>query len=107
MNQMKQVFQTCDILMLPSGNPAPKLEDEIVNSDAPRDPPLPSRPDTYNLANITGLPAIVLPCGFTGGPPTLPMGIQFYAKPFDEARLLCLSYAYESTTGWYKRKPPI
>jgi aspartyl-tRNA(Asn)/glutamyl-tRNA(Gln) amidotransferase subunit A len=107
MEEMLRVFGTCDILMLPSGNAAPKLEEEVVGTDAPRHPPLPPRPDTYNLANMTGIPAIVLPCGFTSGPPTLPLGIQFCARPFDEATLFQIGHAYQSATDWHERRAPL
>jgi len=107
MEEMRRVFQTCDVLMLPAGNAAPKLDAEIADSDAPSDPPLPPRPDSYNIANVTGIPAIVLPCGFTAGPPSLPLGIQFCARPFDEATLFRISHAYQSATDWHKRRPPL
>jgi len=107
MEEMRRVFATCDVLMLPAGNAAPKLDAEIVGSDAPTDPPLPPRPDSYNIANVTGIPAIVLPCGFTAGPPSLPLGIQFCAKPFDEATLFRIGHAYQSATDWHKRRPPL
>jgi aspartyl-tRNA(Asn)/glutamyl-tRNA(Gln) amidotransferase subunit A len=106
MEEMQRVFQNCDVLMLPAGNAAPKLEEEIAGTDAPRDPPPAPRPDTFNLANVTGIPAIVLPCGFTTGPPALPLGIQFCAKPFDEAVLFRIGHAYQSATDWHKRRPP-
>jgi aspartyl-tRNA(Asn)/glutamyl-tRNA(Gln) amidotransferase subunit A len=107
MEEMRRVFQTCDVLMLPAGNAAPKLDAEIAVTDAPADPPLPPRPDSFNIANVTGIPAIVLPCGFTAGPPSLPLGIQFCAKPFDEATLFRLGHAYQSATDWHKRRPPL
>ena len=107
MEEMRRVFQTCDVLMLPAGNAAPKLDAEIVGTDVPPDPPLPPRPDSYNIANVTGIPAIVLPCGFTAGPPSLPLGIQFCAKPFDEATLFRIGHAYQAATDWHKRRPPL
>jgi len=107
MEEMLRVFQTCEVLMLPAGNAAPKLDAEIVGSDAPGNPPLPPRPDSFNIANVTGIPAIVLPCGFTAGPPSLPLGIQFCAKPFDEATLLRIGHAYQSATDWHQRTPPL
>ena len=107
MEEMRRVFKTCDILMLPAGNAAPKLEEEIAGTDAPPDPPLPPRPDSYNIANVTGIPAIVLPCGFTTGPPALPLGIQFCARPFDEAMLFRIGHAYQTATDWHLRKPPL
>jgi aspartyl-tRNA(Asn)/glutamyl-tRNA(Gln) amidotransferase subunit A len=105
MEEMRQVFQTCDVLMLPAGNAAPKLDDEIMRTDAPSDRPLPGRPDSYNLANVTGIPAIVLPCGFTSGPPLLPLGMQFCSRPFDEAKLFRIGHAYQSATDWHQRRP--
>jgi aspartyl-tRNA(Asn)/glutamyl-tRNA(Gln) amidotransferase subunit A len=106
MEEMQRIFETCDVMMLPAGNAAPKLEGEIVDTDAPSDPPLPARPDTFNIANVTGIPAMVLPCGFTAGPPSLPLGIQFCAKPFDEATLFRLGHAYQLATDWHQRVAP-
>jgi aspartyl-tRNA(Asn)/glutamyl-tRNA(Gln) amidotransferase subunit A len=103
--EVRQMFRNCDVLMLPAGNAAPRLEEEIVDTDAPRDPPLAPRPDVYNLANVTGIPAIVIPCGFTAWPPALPIGIQFCARPFQEATLLTLAHAYQSVTDWHTRAP--
>jgi len=103
--EMKRVFETCDVLMLPAGNAAPRLEAEITGTDVPSEPPPPPRPDSYNLANVTGIPSIVLPCGFTAGPPVLPLGIQFCAKPFDEPTLFRISHAYQSATNWHQRHP--
>src|SRR5436309_11625965 len=53
MEEMRRVFQTCDVFMLPAGNAAPRLDAEIVGTDAPTDPPLPPRPDIFNIANMT------------------------------------------------------
>lgn len=103
--EVHRVFDTCDILMLPAGNPAPRLDQEIVNTDVPPNPPPPGRPDVFNLANMVGIPAIVLPCGFTAGPPVLPIGIQFCARSFDEATLFRLAHAYQSATDWHQRHP--
>lgn len=107
MEEMRRVFETCDVIALPSGNPPPRLEDEGVDTDAPPPRPRERRPDTYNLTNMTGIPAIVLPCGFTAGPPSLPLGIQLWARPFDEAALFRVGHAYQLATDWHKRKPPL
>ncbi|MEO8126336.1 MAG: amidase [Bryobacteraceae bacterium] len=107
MEEMRRVFGVCDVLMLPAGNAAPRLEEEIVGTDAPVDPPPAARPDSFNLANMTGIPALVLPCGFTPGPPVLPLGIQFCGKPFDESALFRVGHAYQMATDWHKRIPPL
>lgn len=53
--------------------------------------------------NLTGLPAISLPCGFTSQ--GLPVGLQIVAPPWAEARLLRAAYAYEQATEWHNRAP--
>ena len=105
--EARRLFETIDVLMLPAGNAAPKLEDEIVGSDVPRDPPSTPRPDSFNFANVTGIPSLVVPCGFTAGPPVLPLGIQFCARHFDEATLFRLGHAYQLVTDWHKRTAPL
>jgi aspartyl-tRNA(Asn)/glutamyl-tRNA(Gln) amidotransferase subunit A len=55
-------------------------------------------------ANLAGLPAISIPCGFTRA--GLPVGLQLTAPLFDEPRLLGLADAYERATDWSKRVPP-
>jgi aspartyl-tRNA(Asn)/glutamyl-tRNA(Gln) amidotransferase subunit A len=60
--------------------------------------------DIYTISvNLAGLPALSLPCGFD--PQCLPIGLQIIGKPFDEATILNLAYAYEQSTEWHKKKP--
>jgi aspartyl-tRNA(Asn)/glutamyl-tRNA(Gln) amidotransferase subunit A len=54
--------------------------------------------------NLTGLPAISVPCGFDAS--GLPIGLQLVARPWAEARLLRLARAYERATPWHERRPP-
>ena len=56
-------------------------------------------------ANLVGLPAISVPCGFTAG--RLPIGLQLTGRRFDEATLLRLADAYERDTEWSKQLPPM
>lgn len=53
--------------------------------------------------NLTGLPAISLPCGFTPG--GLPIGLQIVAPAWADANLLRAANAYEQATHWLERKP--
>ncbi len=61
-------------------------------------------------ANLAGLPGISLPCGFDEesalGKP-LPIGLQLMAPAFAEERLLRIAHAYEQSTGWHRRRPPL
>jgi aspartyl-tRNA(Asn)/glutamyl-tRNA(Gln) amidotransferase subunit A len=54
-------------------------------------------------ANLTGLPAISVPCGFTSS--RLPVGLQLTGPGFDEAAILRIADAYERETGWWKEMP--
>lgn len=56
----------------------------------------------FNLANV---PALSIGCGFTSQ--GLPVGLQVAGKPFDETTLFRVAYAYEQTTDWHTRRPPI
>jgi aspartyl-tRNA(Asn)/glutamyl-tRNA(Gln) amidotransferase subunit A len=51
--------------------------------------------------NLTGLPAIAVPCGFTAS--GLPIGLQVAGKPFDESTVLRAAHAYEQHTQWHHR----
>ncbi|HZS33705.1 MAG TPA: amidase [Methylomirabilota bacterium] len=53
--------------------------------------------------NLTGLPALSVPCGFADG---LPVGLQLIGKPFDEATVLRAGHAYQVATAWHERRPP-
>ena len=53
--------------------------------------------------NVTGLPAISVPCGF--GVDGLPIGLQIAAAPFTEDKVLRVAHAYEQATEWHTKRP--
>ena len=55
--------------------------------------------------NVTGLPALSVCCGFT--PSNLPIGMQVVGKAFDEGTVLRVAHAYETSTEWKQRRPPL
>jgi aspartyl-tRNA(Asn)/glutamyl-tRNA(Gln) amidotransferase subunit A len=57
------------------------------------------------LFNLTGFPALALPCGFSAA--DLPIGFQLAGKPFDEATVFQAGYAYEQATPWHRRHPAL
>ncbi len=52
--------------------------------------------------NLTGLPALSLPCGFTSE--GLPIGLQIAGKPFEESMILRIAHAYQQLTDWHRRE---
>jgi len=55
--------------------------------------------------NLTGLPTLALPCGFSAS--GLPVSFQLSGRPFEEATVLRAGHAYEQATTWHTRRPPV
>jgi len=55
-------------------------------------------------AALAGLPAIAVPCGFTGS--GLPLSLQLIGRHFEEATVLRAAHAYERGSEWSRRRPP-
>lgn len=55
-----------------------------------------------SFANLTGLPALSLPCGFADG---MPVSLQIIGRPFDESGILGIGHAYERSTEWHRLSP--
>ena len=108
-NEMAAVFDKCDVMAVPGGGPAGRLDTpENAKSDVkPNSRPTAFRAGNTFIGNMTGNPEIIIPCGFTTSSPTLPLTIGFYAKPFDESSLFRAAHTYESVTDWHKRRPPL
>jgi len=71
-----------------------------------REPPSiigqPQRGSNCSLSANTGLPALSIPAGWTGG--GLPIGLELLGRSLDDARLVALGYAYEQATN-HRRAP--
>jgi aspartyl-tRNA(Asn)/glutamyl-tRNA(Gln) amidotransferase subunit A len=55
-------------------------------------------------ANMAGIPGVAVPCGFAHG---LPVSIQLFGPAFGEATILRAAHAYEQSTDWHTRRPPL
>jgi aspartyl-tRNA(Asn)/glutamyl-tRNA(Gln) amidotransferase subunit A len=94
-----QALQRVDVLASPTmSNPAPAFAGIDAMTIARR----PSFTGPYNL---TGMPAISVPCGFTKA--SLPIGLQIAGKPFDEPTVLRAAYAYQQHARWFEKRPPV
>ena len=94
----KRAFETVDVILAPTTTgTAFKFGD---NSD---DPVAMYLNDIYTIAaNLAGIPAMSLPCGFSEG---LPVGFQLMGNYFDEARLLNVAHQYQQSTDWHAKWP--
>lgn len=54
-------------------------------------------------ANLTGIPAVAIPCGFTSE--KLPIGFQLMGPDFSESLIFQTAHAYEQATPWHTMHP--
>jgi aspartyl-tRNA(Asn)/glutamyl-tRNA(Gln) amidotransferase subunit A len=97
--QIRANFARVDVFAVPGAARPP----EAFEGMDPNEQNL--RPSFTNPFNLTGLPAISVPCGFTAG--NLPAGLQIAAPPFEENTAFRVAYAYEQATEWHERRPPL
>ena len=96
----QRAFALCDVI---AGPTAPTCAFAIgAKAD---DPVQMYLNDIFTIAaNLTGMPAMSIPCGFTSG--SLPIGLQIQGNPFDEARILNVAHRFQQATDWHTRVPP-
>lgn len=96
-----KVFKELDCIITPT-SPTPSFK----AGERASDPLKMYLSDIYTIsANLAGIPAISIPCGFTKR--GLPVGLQILAKPFDEETIFRAAHAYEQATPWHKMKPKL
>ncbi|GAB4505538.1 MAG: amidase [Anaerolineales bacterium] len=96
----EQFFRQYDALLLPT---TPIVAPAIEGEDAIQRARLLTR--FTAPFNLSGLPVLSLPCGFT--PDGLPIGLQIVSGPWQEAKVLRAGQAYEQASAWHNRTPPI
>jgi aspartyl-tRNA(Asn)/glutamyl-tRNA(Gln) amidotransferase subunit A len=96
--EILQRLQGFAALLLPS-TPIP------ARAVAEIDPLLPTLSRYTRPVNFLDLCGLSVPCGFTKG--GLPLSLQIVGRPYDEAGILRIGWAYESATSWQRRRPPI
>jgi aspartyl-tRNA(Asn)/glutamyl-tRNA(Gln) amidotransferase subunit A len=95
----ESAFESCDAIIAPVA-PTPAYPIGAVADDPLRM----YLGDIFTAtANLAGICAISVPCGFTSG--KLPVGLQIMGGPYEEDRILQIAYAYEQSTEWHTMKP--
>jgi aspartyl-tRNA(Asn)/glutamyl-tRNA(Gln) amidotransferase subunit A len=97
-DDFRRAFAEVDVLISPT-TPTPAFEIGAKMND----PVTMYLNDIYTIgANLAGLPAISVPCGFVDG---LPIGMQIIGAHFAEERILNVAHRYQHETDWHRRAP--
>jgi aspartyl-tRNA(Asn)/glutamyl-tRNA(Gln) amidotransferase subunit A len=93
-----RAFQSVDVLIGPT-TPTPAFAIGAKTAD----PVTMYLNDIYTIgANLAGLPAASIPCGFVD---ELPVGLQIVGPHFSEARVLSAAHAFQRATDWHTKVP--
>jgi aspartyl-tRNA(Asn)/glutamyl-tRNA(Gln) amidotransferase subunit A len=104
-DDLRKLWTQFDVLVSPSRNTiATRISDPL---DRPSGRPLPETRglrDLGAMGNLTGLPALSLPCGFSE---SMPLAIQLVGRPFSENVLLAIGSEFQKITDFHRRRPPL
>jgi aspartyl-tRNA(Asn)/glutamyl-tRNA(Gln) amidotransferase subunit A len=104
--QILDALRSWDVLIAPAG---PRTAPLIAETRAPVDSKREAAGRFFTRRSYTtpfslaAVPAISVPCGF--GATRLPIGLQIAGRPFDEATVLRVAWAYENAVPWKDRPP--
>jgi aspartyl-tRNA(Asn)/glutamyl-tRNA(Gln) amidotransferase subunit A len=101
MQDFKQAFETCDVLLAPvAPTPAFRLGEKLD------DPLAMYLSDIFTLpASLAGIAGISMPCGFSKE--GLPIGLQILSKHFDEEKLIKMAYNFEQASDFHTKRPKL
>jgi aspartyl-tRNA(Asn)/glutamyl-tRNA(Gln) amidotransferase subunit A len=112
-NSIQLMWGDLDAVIAPARTGiAPKVDQPLspppaapgsAHSNAPKDTVHTGFDSLIPAANLAGLPALVLPCGFADN---MPVAIQLVGPAWSENTLLALGKEFQTRTDWHKRKPP-
>lgn len=94
-----KVMEPLDVLIVPTSiGPAPKRADMNPGQQL-------SAAGFTPQWNLTGLPAMAIPCGFSSSEKPLPLSMQIVGKPFAEETVFKIADAYQRLTDWHLQVP--
>jgi len=97
----EQAFEKVDVLVCPTAPTPPFKAGEKIS-----DPLTMYLSDLMTIpVNLSGLPGMSIPCGFDDQ--GLPIGMQLIGKVLGEEQVFQVAYAYEQSTDWHLKQPPL
>jgi aspartyl-tRNA(Asn)/glutamyl-tRNA(Gln) amidotransferase subunit A len=106
-SSLRTIMQRVDAFVLPT-LPLPALPSELAGTDIEIDGVTENATTSYLRLtmpfNLTGLPAVSCPCGFSAE--GLPLGLQIAGRPFEETTVLRIAHTYQQFTDWHRREIP-
>ncbi len=104
--EVDAALRRVDALLLPTTPiPAPRLDAQEVTVDGVTEDARWWLIRCTRPINVTGHPALSVPCGLTAG--GLPVGLQIVGRHFDEATVLRIGHAFEAVSPMRDRRPPL
>jgi aspartyl-tRNA(Asn)/glutamyl-tRNA(Gln) amidotransferase subunit A len=105
-DRVNRILGSADVIACPTEPiEAPLRSEENVELDGNSLPKASVVTRLTRMFNLTGHPALTLPCGFSRK--GLPLAAQLIAAPWAEAMLLRVADAYQSKTHWHTHTPAI
>ncbi len=100
LGDVKEVLEKCDCIISPT---SPTVAFRI--GEKLDDPVALYLMDVYTtIANLSGMPAVSVPCGTLKG---LPVGAQLIGRAFDEGTLFRIAHLLEQACGESVKRPPL
>jgi aspartyl-tRNA(Asn)/glutamyl-tRNA(Gln) amidotransferase subunit A len=100
------LFNRFDVIITPTQPMvAPKIDQQLVMFDNGHETVDVAESRYVTPFNLTGLPALSIPCGLSRN--NLPIGMQIIGRAFDESTVLRIGNAFESATDWHLKFPEL
>jgi len=102
--EFREAMTRADVLAMPNNAiPAPRIDQTTIPVRGKDVWVMALMPSLTIPHNLTGAPALTVPCGFAAS--GLPVGLQIVGRPFEDATVLRVGHAYEQATEWHRHRP--
>lgn len=98
LEEFQPIYARFDALVTAGAGPAVRLDEYDGRSFW-------SKPNAFNVFNISAGPALAVAIGFSSN--GLPLGMQIASAPFRDATVLRIGHAYECATPWHTTRAPL